>query len=63
MVAALNWSTNIVRGFLQGNSYSSIGFHLAEGPTAMLLEGTGGYKMGLPTKFEIKRTQNLLTII
>ena len=40
-----------------------MGFHLAEGPTAMLQEGTGGYKMGLPEKLEVKRTHNLLTII
>ena len=39
---------NIVRGFLQGDSYSPVGFCLTEVPVAMLMEETDGYMMGQP---------------
>ena len=38
----------IRKGFLQGDSYSPVGFCLAEVPIAMMLEETDGYKMGQP---------------
>ena len=43
----------IKRGFLQGDSYSPVGFCLTEIPIAMLLEGTEGYRMGLPGNREV----------
>ena len=36
----------IVRGFLQGNSYSPVGFCLTEVPVAKFMEDTDGYMMG-----------------
>ena len=41
---------NIVKGFLQGDSYSSVGFCLTEVPVAMLIEESDGYKMGQKVK-------------
>ena len=49
----------IKRGFLQGDSYSPVGFCLTEIPIAMLLEGTEGYKMGPPGNREVIRTHSL----
>ena len=49
----------IKRGFLQGDSYSPVGFCLTEIPTAMLLEGTEGYRMGPPGNREVIRTHSL----
>ena len=49
----------IKRGFLQGDSYSPVGFCLTEIPIAMLLEETEGYKMGPPGKGEVIRTNSL----
>ena len=37
---------NIVKGFLQSDSYSPVGFCLTEVPVAMLIEESDGYKMG-----------------
>ena len=37
---------NISKGFLQGDSYSSVGFRLTEVPVAMFLEETDSYRMG-----------------
>ena len=36
----------ILKGFLQGDSYSPVGFCLTEMPIAMLLDETEGYKLG-----------------
>ena len=49
----------ISKDFLQGDSYSSVGFCLTEAPAAMLLEETGGYRMGLPGERMIKRIHSL----
>ena len=49
----------IKRGFLQGDSYSPLGFCLTEIPIAMLLEGTEGYKMGPPGNREVIRRHSL----
>ena len=49
----------IKRGFLQGDSYSPVGFCLTEIPIAMLLEETEGYKMGPPGTREVIRTHSL----
>ena len=49
----------IKRGFLQGDSYSPVGFCLTEIPIAMLLEGTEGYRMGPPGNREVIRTHSL----
>ena len=37
---------NIVKGFLQGDSYSPAEFCLTKVPVAMLIEETDGYTMG-----------------
>ena len=37
---------NVMRGFLQGDSFSPVGLCLSEVPVALLMEGTDGYKMG-----------------
>ena len=49
----------IKRGFLQGDSYSSVGFCPTEIPIAVLLEGTEGYRMGPPGNREVIRTHSL----
>ena len=49
----------IKRGFLQGDSYSPVGFCLTEIPIAMSLEGTEGYRMGPPGNREVIRTHIL----
>ena len=49
----------IKRGFLQGDSYSPVGFCLTEIPVAMLLEGPEGYRMGPPGNREVIRTHSL----
>ena len=43
----------IKRRFLQGDSYSPVGFCLTEIPIATLLEGTEGYRMGPPGNREV----------
>ena len=50
----------IKRGFLQGDSYSPVGFCLTEIPIAMLLEGTEGYRMGTPGNQGVIRRHSLL---
>ena len=49
----------ISKGFLQGDSYSPVGFCLTEVLVAMFLE-TDGYRMGAPGERMIKRTHSLL---
>ena len=48
----------IVRGFLQGDSYSPVGFCLTEVPVAMLMEDTNGYMMGQEGERGVKRTHS-----
>ena len=50
---------NITCGFLQGDSYSPVGFCLTGIPVCILLSETRGYKMGPPGKREVKRTPSL----
>ena len=49
----------ILKGFLQGDSYSPVEFCLTEMPIAMLLDETEGYKLGQLGRRYIKRTHNL----
>ena len=48
----------IRKGFLQGDSYSPLGFCLTEVPIAMMLEETDGYKMGQPRERDLTRTHS-----
>ena len=50
---------NINCGFLQGDSYSPVGYCLSEIPICLLLSETRGYKMGEPGKRNIKKTHSL----
>jgi hypothetical protein len=50
---------NIRKGFLQGDSYSPVGFCLTEIPVAMMLMETDGYMMGPPGNRKTKRTHSL----
>ena len=50
---------NIKKGFLQGDTYSPIGFCLTEIPVMMMLQETDGYKMGLPGDRQLTRTHSL----
>ena len=50
---------NIRKGFLQGDSYSPVGFCLTEIPILMLIEETDGYTMGQRDKDRVKRTHSL----
>ena len=50
---------NISCGFLQGDSYSPVGFCLTEIPICILLSQTGGYRMGPPGERKVKRTHSL----
>ena len=50
---------NIRKGFLQGDSYSPVGFCLTELPISMLIEETDGYTMGQRDKERVKRTHSL----
>ena len=50
---------NIKRNFLQGDSYSPVGFCCTEIPAAMLLEETKGYSIGNPGERDTKRTHSL----
>ena len=45
--------------FLQGDSYSPVGFCLSEIPVCKLLQETKGYRMGEPGNRNIKRTHSL----
>ena len=49
----------ILCGFLQGDSYSPVGFCLSEVPICMLLSETRGYRMELPEHRTVKRTDSL----
>ena len=49
----------IKKGFLQGDSFSPVGFCLTEVPVMMLLEETDGYRMGAPGERTIIRTHSL----
>ena len=49
----------IVRGFLQGDSYSPVGFCLTKVPVAMLMEDAGGYMMGQEGERGVKRMHSL----
>ena len=51
---------NIVKGFLQGDNYSPVGFCLTEGPVAMLIEETDGYTIERGGEEIVKRTHRLL---
>ena len=51
--------TNIVKGFLQGDSYSPVGFCLTEAPVAMLIEESDGYKMGQKGEKRMKRMHSV----
>ena len=46
-------------GFLQGDSYSPVGFCLSEVPVCKLLQEIKGYRMGQPGKTEVKWTHSL----
>ena len=50
---------NILKGFLQGDSYAPVGFCLTEVPVSMLLEETDGYKIGQKDEERVKRTHSL----
>ena len=49
----------VLRGFLQGDSWSPVGFCLTEVPLSMMLEKTKGYMMGEPGQRDVKLTQSL----
>ena len=49
----------ILKGFLQGDSHSPVGFCLTEVSIAMLLDETEGYKLGQPGRRCIKMTHSL----
>ena len=49
----------IKRGFLQGDSYSPVGFCLTEIPVTMLLEESSGYMMRFDGENYVKRTHSL----
>ena len=46
-------------GFLQGDSYSLVGFCLSEIPVCKLLQESKGYRMGEPGNRDTKRTHSL----
>ena len=48
-----------MKGFLQGDSYSPVGFCLTEVHVAMLIEETDGYTMGQRGEARVKRTHSL----
>ena len=50
---------NIVKGFLQGDSYSPVGFCLTEIPAAMVMGDTDGYTIGQRGEQKVKRTRSL----
>ena len=45
--------------FLQGDSYSPVGFCITEIPVCILLQHSGGYRMGEPGNRVVKRTHSL----
>ena len=46
-------------GFLQGDSYSPVGFYISEIPVCKQLQEPKGYDMGKPQKIDVKRTHSL----
>ena len=50
---------DIKKVFLQGDTYSPVGFCYTEIPVVMLLEESHGYKMGPPDQREIKCIHSL----
>ena len=50
---------NILKGFLQGDSYAPVELCLTEVPVSMLLEETDSYKMGQKDEERVKRTHSL----
>ena len=48
-----------MKGFLQGDSYSPVGFCLTEVPVAMLIEEADGYPMGQSSEVRVQRTHSL----
>ena len=46
-------------GFLEGHSFSPVGFCLSEVPVCMVLADSKGYRMGLPGSRDVKRTHSL----
>ena len=51
--------TQILCGFLQGDSYSPVGLCFSEVPICILLSETRGYRMGSPGQRIVKRTHSL----
>ena len=51
---------NIMCGFLQGDSYSTVGFRISEIAVCKLLQECKGYRMGQQGKRDVKRTHSLL---
>ena len=49
----------ILCGFLQGDSYSPVGFCISEIPICILLQHSRGYRMGEPGNHVVKRTHSL----
>ena len=49
----------ILCGFLQGDSYSPVGFCISEIPVCILLQHSRGYRMGEPGNRVVKRTHSL----
>ena len=49
----------ILCGFLQGDSYSPVGFCITEIPVCILLQHSRGYRMGEPGNRVVKRTHSL----
>ena len=49
----------ILHGFLQGDSYSAVGFCISEIPVCILLQHSRGYRMGEPGNRIMKRTHSL----
>ena len=50
---------NISCGFLQGDSYSPVGFCISEIPVCRLLQQSRGYRMGPPGSRDVSRTHSL----
>ena len=50
---------NISCGFLQGDSYSPVGFCISEIPVCQLLQQNRGHRMGLPGSRDVSRTHSL----
>ena len=48
-----------LRGFLQGDSFSAVGYCLSEVPIGLLIKKSKGYQMGRPGNRDIARTHSL----